>query len=483
MTGRQRDGWDRIDVDLSTFDRVNLHPRSDGQLAIRPGLRRLHSAAAASKYIACRSIKHPYTQEVWHYVVDYSTTDGTVIRIFDDDFTEVQAYDTGSDAEPPAASINAFLGQVCITAPTFEMAWGLMGDTLTRATPKASVNELNTPAIPIPIGISTSWASRLVVGSGAGVFFSDPLEPRTFVGFNVVSGDWGSEVYGLHVSAQGALIVVTDAGVYAIPEDAASSGQIVLGNWSKLTDFRALDYNDTAISRGEVWGVTQRGLRRLVPEGPELRISEQQMSRYHGPRVHHRDYRAGRIVGAQEGPMVSIGDRLLVLDVGQGHRSWWDSPNTTLEAVGVLQDSRGADMLCTEDAVFAITGNFDGTEDATSGEFGTAVVGGYAGRAPLSAGVTVDVREVRFAADGVANVQAIVRGRQKTAAPNRNGLIIGTAAWNSGDNYFEPDLEPVLTYHDQRCQELTLELATEKPLTRVGADVDVRGVVLGRAFS
>lgn len=478
---RENHDWAKFDIDLNTFDRVNLYPLASGEMAIRPGFRKLFELPSTSKIITSKSIKHPYSQEVWHYIVDYSTVDGTVIRVLDECFQEVQTFDTGAGTEPLAASINAFSDQVLVTSPSFATVWGWMGDSLTTATPKDSVNELNTPAIPIPSGISTVWGSRLVVGSGAGLFISDPLEPRTFVGNNVLVGDWASEIFGLHVTDQGALIVVSDSGVYALPEDAAAS-QVVFGNWSKLTDFNALDYSDTAICRGELWGLTRRGLRRLVPSSEELRISEMRIPRRHVPRAHVDDYREATIVGGQDGPLLSVSNRLFVMDLSQQHSSWWVIPNEAgFQLRGTLLDSRGMELLVGERAVWRIMGNFDGDRPATAEE-PELVVGGFAGVVPQPAGSQLKVRKVRFGADGVGDIRVTVRAETDSVTPLRNGVIIGTASWDVGA-YEDSDIETTETSHSVRCQEISLELMSERPLTRVSRSGDVRGLALGRNSS
>lgn len=478
-------GWAEVPLDLDRFNRFNLYPLASGEMAVRPGLRKLKSFAATSKIVACRSIKHPYSEEVWHYFVDFSTVDGCVVRILDEAFTEIQKYETGINSEPITANIIVVADQVLVTSPSFATAWGHLGDGLVQATPKDSINQDNTPAMPIPAGISVSWVGRAVIGDGQGIKISDALEPRTFTGANTVRGPWASNVYGLHVTEQGALVVISDTGVYALHESAAAA-QVILGEWHEITQYSALDFDDTAVARGELWGLTRRGLRRLSPEGEEMRISEFRIPRKYGPRVHISDYRDAKIISGQDGPMVALRDRLFTMDRANNHFGWWSAPNeTTWRIVGTLYDHRGGEMLVSESDVFRVEGNFDGAAQATTAnEDATAVTGGYAGSVGQPPNAQMTVRKVRFAADGVGPIKVAVRGEEKTRTPNRNGIVIdGANSWSDGNTLEDADLEPAEVGFRKRVQEITLELATEGPRTRVGRSANLRGVALGRKSS
>lgn len=471
-------------VDLSNmllWDRENLHPGKDGQMAVRPGLRAIYSPAANRVFCGGATVRTPGSDEVRHYIVDALTNAAAAVRllILDEQFDVVQTLTVNASAIPRVVTVSAGYGQVLISGPDFPTLHCYAGSGAQQAVAVPSTDSTDT-ALGVPRGISVAWAGRHVVAVGGDLYFSDPLAPRTFVPVNVLSGEWTSTIYGLHVSAEGALIVAAGTGVYALPEDAAASGQAVVGIWSKLTDLRVSGYETTCAARGVVFALTEDGLRQVYPAGEELALTQKAIPRYYGPRISQPDFRRGRLVGGQGGPLVSIQDALHVT-APDGHRAWWRAPNLSSWTVrGVLEDHDGTELLLCEEGVFRVTGNFDGGE-ALSSEDALPVVGLFAGSIPTPPGVNMVVRETRFASDTSGDVVQAVRGSSKEGTPDQTGIVIGTDSWGDGNYYSRPELEMKRKLWNTRCREVTIEVGAERPLSRVAMSVDVSMGEVGRS--
>lgn len=327
-----------------------------GELCARPGLREVKDFAAAA--VACKSVRVPETGETWHYVVYASGT----IGVYDDNFATLFTH-IATTANVRTASFAVQADTISISSPDFPTQHGLLGSGLERMRVKDSVNPLTTAIAP-PHGVCVAWANRVVIAEDAFIYISDPQEPRTYVPQNISRIPTGSPVYGLHVSADGALVAVCSTGVWALPEDAPTIGQEALQIWSKLNDHVFLDYDTSCVSRGTVWGLSQNGVRQLFPQqGKELEIGLDSSGTNVGTSADELfpDMREGRLIGTQAGLMVGIRDVSFVLDMQTGFGSWWSRRSDEFEVVGLLEDSRGEELYLTRaGTVCRAIGNCDG---------------------------------------------------------------------------------------------------------------------------
>lgn len=456
--------WRR--VDMSGWNARNLWPLPSGEIAVRPGLRKI---LTPSDGVGGCSTRAPGTGDVWHYVVA-----GTTLTIYDESLTSITTLSLGTAIKPRTVSFSVLGDQIVITSPDFATIHGYIGSGVEFARKKASANPLTT-AIAIPRGLSVAWAGRLVIADGPALYFSDPGEPRTFIGQNVLIGEWSSYVYGIHVSAEGALIVATGNGIWALPEDAAAAAQIVQGVWSKITDATVLDYETTATTNGEIWALTRTGVRRVWPMGGDvIDLDEAKIPRSMGARIHFDDYREGRIYGGQDGPIVAISSSIWKHHAARKTSSWWTAPNdSTFDLRGLLYSDRGEELLLTSNRLYRVIGNFDGDEAMTS-EGATAVVGYFAGRVDLGdVDETPAIREVRVAADAPARARYAVRGGSDTVINvvpqgEQNAAIIGTATWDGGADYLEQALVSLSADNvDLRSHEPSFEIGAQQPLSRL----------------
>lgn len=465
-----------LTADITKWTKRNIVMRGRRMLT-RPGLRVVKDLAVDCA--ACKSVRVPATGETRHIIV----TAGGNVTVYSDAWTQLFTIAAGT-INVRTASFAADSDQILVASPDFPTIHGYIGSGWEFARKKASVNP-GTTAIDIPSGVVVAWAGRWVIADGAWLYISDALEPRTFVGQNLLRIESASPVYGAHVTAEGALVAVTGNGIFALPESAASVGQIALGTWSKLLDGVWLDYDVSAVSGRDLWALTQRGVRRVLPAGPEIDLDEDVRVSYPLAPHHFDDYREARIFGGQRGPIISIGGRTFFLDGETGVGSWWhmqDSSSTVLDVVGLLEDGAGEEMLlCATGEVVRIGGNFDGPEalHAVNGSFAAHVIGSLdlgAADAPTVRKVTVksQAREATFPAVSVntSNGQMAAGASAITVGVIREG----TTTWASTDTAADPRMSLHRKQVNVRAPDVEICIAEFGGQSEIGSEIEVEVV-------
>lgn len=454
-----------MNLKTASWDLRNAWPLASGEVAVREEFQSLLTPTGTVQ--AAFTVRNPRTDCVWHYLVTAASSAPFEVKVYvyDENFVELEVYDTGATGTVRAVSASVVEDELLISSPDFPTVWGLVGSGLVRATKVSSVNP-NTTAVNVPRGLSVSWAGRAVVSDGETLWFSDALYPRTFVAENAINPP-GGVVYGLHVNSGGALIVCTSTGVYALPEDAAASGQVVIGVWSKLTDYSTTNYNTTASAQGRVYGLTQKGWRVVDDRGSdELLIDEKVQSRIGGTgRNAWNDYRAGRLFGGINGPIVTIGKVMHWSDLATGLKSWvvpYDTSAQPFVLRGLLYENNGRELYVTESRVFRQNGS-NGDE--------TDVQAQIAGRANLPPETSPVVRHVTVATDAAATTLVAVNTSTQSIATTANSPVIGTSSW--GTVYSEPELKSVQTDWAVRGDEITFTAQVTKYPNRLPPVLDV----------
>lgn len=473
--------------DLDRFDRRNLW-QPDGQtITVRPGLRKLHTPTANHKFVGGFSIKSPTSGGLWHYLIEARDTTSPQVQVLrlDEDFTTIETL-TLSGYRPPRVVTFAPVGQeMMICSPDLPPVRCVLGGHMEIAEQVASSNAINTTAIDIPKGIAVAWKNRVVIAgtpvqdAAAGLYFSDPGAPRTFVVENILPGPWASPVHGLHVSAQGALIVATETGIWAVPDGVVSGGQLLVPEEiGQLTDLAVYDYNQTCQVRGAVWALTRKALRQVFPEGTaDVGLDEQLIPRGIYPRISAADFRSrGRIVASDLGPMVAYDERLFLLDLTTGHRGWWHGQDETdFTLLGVLHDFDGDELLLTAGGVYRLEGNFDGGEESNSETTGP-VRGYFAGT--VANAPTADLAPMRVVskATGHGNALHAVNGELATTDVEQIGAVEGVASWASTTTKLaEQRLEQSTTTvaDGSSSGEVSIEIGVEECESRLMPQVEI----------
>lgn len=483
-------------VDASAWSKTNLWRLPSGELAVRPGLRRIYAPDTGRTLVAGHSVANKYTGELWHYIFDVSSTNARDLRmrILDDNYVVFQILVINSDAVPRVVTMSQVEGELLFTSPDMPSVWGLVGSSSRIAVRVASTNPA-TSAIQMPRGICTSWVNRHVVASGATLDISDPIastggDSRTFVAAN--QNQRPAAIYGVHEGAGNMLVVVTAAGTYGLESSAAATG-IVGSNgtpWRILSHHAAHSFASSCVSRGRVYALSRRGWMLVdVEDGLEQNLSQPVMSRAYGPRVSLQDYRSARLYGTDDGPLVAADEIHSVhrTDVPGELLSWWRSSYapTNFRVRGILKGPDGGDLLLCENGVFAMVGNFDG-DVALSSNVATQPTGMLAGNVQSTPAANPQITSVHVKAEAGGTsggrVYCAVRGLLKGPArplPDRNGLTIGTDAWGiATKRYTATPLTSVQFAFDEKAQDVGVEYGVEHPLSRLYPVIDVDDATL-----
>jgi hypothetical protein len=462
-------------VEISKWPNRNLWTLSSGEVSVRPSLNQLLATTASRVLVGSASVQNPRTDQAWHMLVDVDTSDKNPrLRVMDEDFQAFQTVTLQSNKRPRVVTACVVVDQWIVSSPDFPTYWGMAGTGLTRMTQGTSLIDGRTLVDP-PQGICVSWADRCVIVSENLVYFSDPQQPRVFDPANIVNPPGGA-VYGVHVSQAGSLILCTTEGVYSLSVDAAASGQIVLGVWQKLTDYSCHDFGTTAHSRGMLFGLTQKGYRRIDREGSDETLlddprygltSDGTAGTPQIPAV-FPDYREGKLYGGQHGPIVAIGSLIQVTDLESGLKSWWESrvAANPFKLSGLLTEGNGTELMVLETAVCRPHGTVEITNTNDS------VVGAYFGRVQLPPDLNPVVRSVDFATDSATVRCSLKNVFQSTASVAQNAPIIGTNEW--GDSaYSEAFYRSRRFNFSKRTDNIVIQVAVTGSMKRLDSAIDI----------
>ncbi len=427
-------------VQTKGWDLRNVWPLPSGELAVRPTLINIADSYATNSknYLSGFSVKNPRTDETWHYCLAKFAPSNLILYTFPEWFNWenlTQPIQDSYISELPIDTVSKWglsyalvEDEILICSPFFDTYWGVVGSGTIPAEKVASVNP-NTTALNVPRGICVGWAGRAVIATPEALYFSDALAPRTFVAENIVNPPGGS-IYGLHVNAGGALIVCTSTGVYALPEDAAASGQLVIGIFSKLTDYETISYDSTCSHKGRVYGLTKKGYRLIDEQGSnETELDELAINHYDEPRIHFDDYRVGRIFSAPDALVVSIAEYLHLTDMNTKNRTWWYSFSGEVSGFalrGVLLEDSGEPVYL-----------FYNGPAWQCGNRGATIKGSITGNIQLTPEISPVLRHIEFMSDSYTTYTVHINNTSKTKAGFANAPLVGTDTWTGGTAYRE----------------------------------------------
>ena len=455
---------------ISSWDKRNVDVLPSGEVCVREAMQRLGSAVS-SDIMKAWTVRCQTTDVVWHYVLFFALT-GNTLAIYDENLSLIQDFSYRISIQVSDASLSLVEDQLIISSPDLPTVWGVVGSGVVKAVSQASVNTMTTALENIPNGLSVSWAGRCVIADRQTMYFSDALYPRTYVGQNAIDPP-GGVIYGMHVNAGGALIVCTASGVYALPEDAAASGQIVIGVFSKLTDYQCTGYQNTASCKGRVYGLTKRGYVLIDTQGSDEIMLDESQSTWPalstGPgRLTFDDYREGRIFAGQDGLYIHMANRYVkYVNLSTGLESWWASFTSTTFANlgGVGFDNDGKELFYAS-GLLTRNGN-NGIE---------AVVSLVSGRLKLPSNQSPVIRSITFATDSYSGHIFSINAVTKTITPKRISPIIGTDLWDL-KFYTNPKLQSRLSNWAIRGDDLLVcvGVAEHPHLIPMEIDVEFKG--------
>lgn len=462
-----------MNIDISSWDKRNVGALPSGELVVREVLEAPTTVFSTSTALKAWTIKCQSTDTVWHYIIGSSTSSGIFVQVIDENFVTIQIFLYNSFDLPKDISLSVVEDQLMITSPDLPSVWGVVGSGLIYATSQTSANTFTTVLENIPQGISVSWAGRCVIATRETIFFSDALYPRTYVGFNSVDPPGGS-IYGLHVNSGGALIVCTTTGVYALPEDAAASGQLVVGVFSKLTDYECVNYKTTCSCKGRVYGLTKRGYRLIDTTGSEEVILDESvlsvplLTGASAGRIHVNDYRDCEIFQGHDGVYVYFANKYLhYTDFTAKMKTWWHSSDGIFVNFGGTGfENDGTEILFLRNPSFR-----NGNNSAIEGVTFALVMG----RMELPSDLSPVIRHVTFASDSYRPFKFFIRGDMKSLIPKTFAPVVNTDTWEdaTANEYQEPRIQSRQSDWSLRGDDLTFVLGVEDHPSRIPTSMDV----------
>ena len=476
-------------VDVRTWGKANLWPLASGELAVRPGLRRVLSPDGSRVFVGGFSVLNPFTGECWSYVFDCTSSVSSPrdlrLRVYDEDWQIFQTLALNINTVPRAITHCVVEGQILICSPDMPTLWGLVGSMIIFAVKVASDNP-STTALDLPRGIVASFGNRAVIADGPSLYFSDPVaatggDLRTFVAQN--QNQRPAPVYGLHEGAGGNLVVLTQRGVYGLDSSAGAVG-IVGSNgtaWQILNHSESYTFASSCVVNGRVFALSKDGYRLVdVENNDDTMLSDMVAPRQFGPRLASDDWREANMYAGDAGPVVAFRDAVSMHNVSDECRSWWKRPDsgTAFAVVGVLKTVDGTDLILSADGIYEVCGNFDG--DLTATPAATQPKGLVYGRVRTDVGTNPMARDIRAAASlgGEGSVRVSVRGETPTAVTppvDARALVVGTSSWGDARIYEPAPMAAIRTQHSLDTHDMTVEVAFDLCETRIADTIDFTG--------
>jgi hypothetical protein len=473
-------------VDLRPFAKRNCWTTADGQLCVRPGIRRVYAAESGRTIVAGFSVRNETSGEVWHYVFDVAST-GTKalkLRILDEDFQTFQVFALNVDVEPRGVSFSITNGQIVICSPDFPTLWGLIGSSVRYAAPVDSIS--GSTSLAIPRGICTEWGGRCVIFDGRNMFVSDPIavtggSPQTFIAEN--QNQRPGVVYGAHEGAGGMLVLVTSAGVYGLDSSAAAVG--IVGShgadWRLLNHHQATSYDSSCVVGGRVFALTAAGWAVVDTDTQEeYNLVEPSASRAFGSRFALDDHRTERMFAMDQGPVIGSdtlsGIHMTDLRSSWQCSSWWtattgDTSIAGMNLRGVLRMPDGGQALLTTLGAHLLTGNGDGTSALSSASYVPAAH--LVGNLPSAPSQNRRINQIHVggAVGGSGLLRCSLRGEGKTATPDADaeGLTIGASTWETATRLLTatPITDRRFAFTRNPMRDICLEVGADVGMARI----------------
>ena len=469
-------------VPLAGLASRDAWPLSSGELAVRSGMYQ-RKTPSNGLYVGGFSVHNPRTNEVWFYLVTQDSSNLIVtITTYDQDWVVVDSIQTNTTSAVQAVNLTAVEDQMMVSSPNFTTLWAVVGTPLLKAEKTASAVP-GRVTLDVPCGLSVGWAARAVIAGSNALYISDALQPRTFDPENVLNPP-GGNIFGVTVSAGGALVISTTDGVWALPEDAANSPR-VYGVWSKLSDYNCFQHRNVSNIHGALYGLTSQGYRRIDQQGSEeIHLGEPSAVPASAlfPPVACDDFRRGSIFAGQYGPVVGIESHMNVTHLSAGVKSWWRIPKAsgaagTHRVVGVMSDADGTDMVVLPTGVYRPEGSVDTRVD-TGGSIGSSsVTGAVLGPIPTRPEFSNVIRWADFGTDGTVMTIAVGNGTKSVLVP-QVAPVTGTDSW--GTLYQNARLRSRRVNFVERTDEIVMFASIRGPGDRFGPGFDVHCAGPGR---
>lgn len=504
-----------MQVDTGNFDLRDIEMNQSGELAVRHGAWKMRdiispqsSALTANSFDGRRalSVKSQFVDDIQVYVVGSSEFNGNLwLQVLDETLdyrNRKQIINLGKARAIRALTHAVVNGQLIISGPDIPTLWGYTGSGLIFADKQDSIN-VTTETLSMPNGICASWAGRCVIAKGEALFVSDKWAPRTYTAGGVVA--LAGVCYGLHVSPEGSLIAVTANGVYSLSSQAAAQGQSIVGSIQKLSNYRASDYNCSALTPNGLYGLTERGVARIDMDGSkDITLSDGSYTRALTDMISFPNYRVGEMFETQRGLCVSMGTLdedadgefaggLCMVDFHSNTKSWWTTKSLT-RLRSIFKSREGIDTFLFEGTTGSAPFTSEApiiTFDRMGASFGATndpVVGYVSGLVPTSLETSPVVRHVWLSSNnGGQKVSCAVRGEYiknngtlQEETTKANSIVIGVDDWATAmtdpRRYRTAELSRTRFSFAKKTNDISLEAGAEGSTSRLRVlNMDVAG--------
>lgn len=447
-------------VNISQWELHNLQ-RDGAGLRTRLNFASVKTPTAGTVYVGAFSLQSPQTGDVWHYLIEQSTTTAAAtLRVFTEEFYELFSVPLGVLGDTPVVTWAVTNRQLMVNSPDFSAPlFGVLGGGLITALKQASIYEDST-ALDIPAGHITTFGDRMPIAQGAVLFFNDPgIDPRTYVAENVVA--LPGTIYDILQADDGALWIFTAGGVFTLAADALGQGQTVQGFLAKVPGLQTSRPRNAVATR---FGVAVLDRDAVVVGGRRIPIATYQGRRRLSKAIEVEDLRQfGELHATPTGVLIGFRDGrgfFVDVDIAAGAATYVWSESSDLNLVGALRDRDGEMLHVLSDRVVwqGVVGTLDFDSSATKG---TA-----AGRLDLGPVDNPIIRRLSVsAANGGADVAAACSGNVDTAntTTTDGDIVIGTSSWTASGTR--------LAGRTTRSTRMTLNVRTTEP----NAEVQVSG--------
>ena len=490
-----------MSYNLTEFELHNIFVNAE-TLVVREGLRTVIEAdtvASGCNFVGNVSVKSRNTDEMIHYLFMRNSTTGEGTCYTTNEEYQIQGQ-VALGQVPEDLLITAAVQnyQILINGPNLPFPlYGIIGGALIRAEKVASVNP-STTAIDIPKGICCTFGGRIAIAQYNLVYFNDAgTEIRTFVAQNALA--LPSNIYDLFQGAGGGLYAVCADAIYVLPLSALTSGQLVSGNWSKISNNGILNHRNSCAVQNGLFVLTQDGAATVSDSFNSTELAIYGTNRYYTnytqitPAGYHtgsltrfakkrywsksvgpgatQDYRNSAIFGLDNALLINVDGIVCWFDITIG-RATWIYNSTEIEIVGLGKTRNGGDLWILPNRIIEMAGNveFDGNE----------ISGIACGNLALNTKESTVIREVITTANNTNQEQFVYIGNTaKTAitpVPRRANNIIGTSVWNTTETFVGNEDRSRRHLVAVRTDELALEVGITGSGARFGpVDLTVRG--------
>lgn len=422
-----------IPVDLSRGEAYNLAKNPEGNWISRPALKNIATITTGGEsggsvcVYACSVYSNAGV--LYNYVFVLTTSKILQCRIYDSNWilqSNANLQVSQIDASAPVYHAQTPYNQIVFSSPGWTATlWCHVGSHPQVAQKQESINP-DTPALPIPAGIVSSFGDRVVYCKDNGAYISSPgAECRTIVANNAVFV--AGTICDAFENASGDFVIVSTAETRVLSQEGLVSAAFD-GKSDKIKTYTGLRNRNATSTKHGSFGLSKQGIVNL-DTGEQIQLAKYRRYKKISPIIGaglHQDYRSqGRIFPYSAGVIVSLGANkpIQIVNFDDKFVSAWDDTQTSGELVGVLHLEDGTPVLAYKNKIFALYGNDTSCDHVICLDMPTAAIDSNV------------IREiaVQTLADGIQSVTTYIREQSgnETPAIAEESVVNTTAVYDT----------------------------------------------------